>query len=317
MCSERTARERPGGIVAAGPAAVLLVLLLAGCATSVPGTPWPAGSGPAPPAVTAVPQHPSTGPSAFTEPDPATEPPHAAGSEPGTGRPVTAGPAGPPGQAPAGAAGPAAPDAAGQAGAAHPATTVAPVPVPRAPSGAGMPPGARTRPPLAAATPPPDPPPAVTPPAGPGTRRAPSGPRPAPVPPLTSDVVADECLLDGPALAGLLGVAPAVPAANAETRRSDGSRHRSCFAVGGSATVSVNVYTTNRVAPARYVRDAAGARTVTGAGTTAAVLDTVAGPALQLGTARHLVTISVAGRSPTDDQWRAAARAAAAALARR
>jgi hypothetical protein len=143
--------------------------------------------------------------------------------------------------------------------------------------------------------------------------------RPTTAPPaLTSDVLADECLLDEAALTGLLGAAPAVDAAGSEVRRADGTTTRSCFAVGGSSSVAVNVYTTNRTTPARYVRDAAGARPLTGTGdgTQAALLGTVAGPTLQLGTARHLVTIAVAGRTPGDDQWRAAARSAAAALPR-
>lgn len=166
--------------------------------------------------------------------------------------------------------------------------------------------------------------------AGPGAGRArpvspaPGGRVPAPVrapapAPLTADVLADECLLDTGALTALLGTAPAAPATNAEVRRPDGSRARSCFAVGGSASVAVNVYTTNLTTPQGYVRAAAGARPLggTGDGTTAALLETVGGPTLQLAAGRHLVTVSVAGAAPDDPRWQRAARTAAAALAGR
>ncbi|MBP2367346.1 hypothetical protein [Pseudonocardia parietis] len=261
-------------------AAVLTILLglpVAGCAPTVAGTPWPVGQGPARPADASAPAAPGTPPSSFTVPGPATSV------------------------------------------AEHPTTTVAPGPASPEPPGPPAPPTAggttRTVPPAPVevrAAPVPD--------GGHGAEPAPPAPPPTRAPaPLTADVVADECLLDADTLAGLLDATPAVAAANAGTERPDGSRSRACFAVGGSSTVSVNVYTTNRVTPDRYVRDAAGARAVTGTGegTTAALLDTVAGPTLQLGTARHLVTIAVAGRAPSDEQWRTAARTAVAALARR
>ncbi|MFP5073098.1 hypothetical protein ACLFMI_25985 [Pseudonocardia nantongensis] len=141
---------------------------------------------------------------------------------------------------------------------------------------------------------------------------------PVEVAPLTADVLPDECLVRADALAGLLGTAPAAPASNAEVGRPDGSRARSCFAVGGSATVAVNVYTTNLTTPAGHLRAATGSRPLagTGNGTTAALVETVGGPTMQLGTAGHLVTVAVAGRAPSDEQWRAAARSAVAALAR-
>ncbi|MFP5022112.1 hypothetical protein [Pseudonocardia phyllosphaerae] len=98
---------------------------------------------------------------------------------------------------------------------------------------------------------------------------------------------------------------------NALVRRPDGTPARSCFAIGGQATVAVNVYTTNRTTPVRWVRAAPGAHPVGGlrSGVAAAVLETVGGPTLQVGTARRLVTVTVAGRSPDERTWRAVAAA--------
>jgi hypothetical protein len=44
------------------------------------------------------------------------------------------------------------------------------------------------------------------------------------------------------------------------------------------------------------------------------VLDTAAGPTLQVASARFLVTVVVQGREPDDAAWRGAARAALARL---
>ncbi|OLL70859.1 DUF124 domain-containing protein [Pseudonocardia sp. Ae168_Ps1] len=270
MRTERSTGYLPARIVAAGLTGLAAVVLV-GCATTVAGTPWPAGQGPARPAGVAAPVPGPTAtrvpPSSFTEP-----------ASPVTGEPAPA---------------------------------PVPEPAPQTPPPAPVTGATRVVPPVA-----------VGGDGETGGRRPGRGapvPRPATAPPaLTSDVLADECLLDEVALTGLLGTGPAVDAADSEVRRSDGTTTRSCFAVGGSSSVAVNVYTTNRTTPARYVRDAAGARPLTGTGdgTQAALLGTVAGPTLQLGTARHLVTIAVAGRTPSDEQWRAAARSAAAALPR-
>lgn len=266
--TERTAGWRPAGILAGLACLTALAAPgLAGCATTVPGTAWPAGQGPAPPGVSAAVS--PTPPSSFTVPAPRRTGP--AAPEPSPGGPTTTA-----------------------------------VPAPAAPP---VPPTTRVVPPVAV---------------GRGTPERPERPaRPTPgagatAAPLAADVLPNECLLDAAALTGLLGTAPAVPATDADIRRADGSTTRSCFAVGGSSSVSVNVYTTHRVDPPRYVRDAAGARPLTGTGdgATAALIDTIAGPTLQLGTARYLVTIAVAGRSPSDEQWRTAARHAAAALPR-
>ena len=303
MRTERTTGTRPGRVVRTGPAvpAVLVVLMvlavpaLTGCAATVAGTPWPARHGPALPADTAgaLPQAAATPAGSAT---PAPRPVAPTQQRAGPVADPTAPPAGPDAP-PSPSTGPAPP----RTGADRP-----PGPVISTPGPAG--PTTRTVPPTPVAAPRPRPGPGT-----PGRERAPAA--------LTADVVADECLLDAGVLTGLLGAEPAVPATNTATERADGSRSRSCFAVGGSSTVSVNVYRTQRTSPARYVHDAADAADAralggTGARTAAALLDTVAGPTLQLGTARHLVTIAVAGRSPTDGQWRAAARAAAAALAR-
>lgn len=268
------------------------VLALTGCAGPVEGRAWPEGQGPAAPAAAgqdrtpaAEPPSEPAPPTSFTVPGPLTSDPV----------PPELPTAGPPGEAPA-------------------TRTVPPVPVgptTGATDGRTRPPAPRadrSRAPRTAT-------PAVPRAGAPATRAtAPAAPAP-----LTADVLRDECLVPAQQLAGLLGTAPAAPAANAEVARSDGSRARSCFAVGGSATVSVNVYATNLTDPAGYVRAAAGARPLTGTGdgTAAALIETVGGPTLQLGTGRHLVTIAVAGAAPDDAAWQRAARAAVAALALR
>ncbi|MEJ8278085.1 hypothetical protein [Pseudonocardia spirodelae] len=266
-----------GGVGRACALALLLTTVLGGCASTVPGTPWPAGRGPAAPVdPLAAPTTTGGPPTAFTVPGPL----------------------------PTGPSAPSAPTTTPTPAPGRPTTTVLPVPV--------TPDGTRTVPPV---------------PVGGGTATVPDGRArpsaaapaptggtgaPSPAAPLTSDVVADECLLDTASLTGLLGGAPVAPAANAVVTRSDGTRTRACFALADGVTVSVNVYATTRTTPVRYVGSATGAAPLTGvpAGTAAAVLDTVAGPTLQLGTARRLVTVAVAGRTPTPQQWRAAAASA-------
>jgi hypothetical protein len=269
--------------------ATVLAGLLAGCASTVSGTPWPTGRGPAPFSSGAAPTEPSRRPpTSFTVPGPLSNGPLAAPTT--DGRPtvtVPPVPVPPPSGAPSDP-----PD-----GGAGVARTVPPVPVG---DGASRVPDGRVRP-------------------SPGTARATARPAsPAAPTPLTSDVVADECLLDRAALTGLLGEPPVAPAANAVVTRTDGTRTRACFALADGVTVSVNVYTTNRGTPAGYVAGARHGSAVNGlpAGTSATVLDTVAGPTLQLATARHLVTVAVAGRTPSRDRWRAAAVAAVAAAPR-
>lgn len=308
-----------------------VLAVAAGCGTTVEGTPWPEGQGPAVPAGVAVPgdsggrsepsEEAAGPPTSFTEPVPLTEAPPelpttttSPGSpapSPGTSTPPPAPSAGGSGSGGTGSEGPA-PGGSDSGGSgsgsgprpdAEPTRTIAPVPV--APTSEV--PDGRPRP----APGPADRADRAEPPA-PATERA--GPAP-----LTADVLADECLLPTGPLTGLLGAAPAAPPANAEVRRAGGGAARSCFAVGGTSSVSVNVYVTNLTTPAGYVRAAPGARRIdgTGEGTAAVLLETVGGPTLQLGTRDRLVTVAVAGRTPTDAQWRAAATAAVATLAAR
>ncbi len=271
----------------------VLAVLLGGCASTVAGTPWPTGQGPALPSTAAAPVEPTRRPpTSFTVPGPLSNGPLAAPTT--DGRPTTTVP---PVPVPPSSG---LPD--GGDGGDGTARTVPPVPVG---DGASRVPDGRTRPA-------PD-----APRAAPTRAAAPAAPAAAPAP-LTSDVVADECLLDRAALTGLLGGPPVAPATNAVVTRTDGTRTRACFALADGVTVSVNAYTTNRSTPAGYVAAARHGSAVTGrpAGTSATVLDTVAGPTLQLATARYLVTVAVAGRTPSRDQWRAAAVAAAAAVPR-
>ncbi len=165
--------------------------------------------------------------------------------------------------------------------------------------------------------------------------RAPAPPVPAPAPPVTAtppsapptgpsgleaDVLADECLLDTRRLAALLG-GPVRPPEQGLVRRDDGSRSSACYAAATAAdgapapSAAINVYRVRAGPPARFVR-AAGGRALTGAGAAAAVLDTPAGPSLQVAGPRYLVSITVQGREPDDAAWRAAARAALARLPR-
>ena len=78
---------------------------------------------------------------------------------------------------------------------------------------------------------------------------------------------------------------------------------------------AINVYRVRAGTPAEAVR-AAGGRALPGLGEAATLLETAAGPTLQVASPRFLVTLLVQGRSPPDDAWRVAARAALARLPR-
>ncbi|WP_130289951.1 hypothetical protein [Pseudonocardia sediminis] len=147
-----------------------------------------------------------------------------------------------------------------------------------------------------------------------------SGPTPGAAGPLTSDVVPDECLLDARGFGALLGASVPAPANHVVTRPG-GATTRSCFAVATSGspapTASVNVYRVNTGTPVAFLRTATGSRPLTGVGDGAVLVDTVGGPTLQIATPTLLVTIAAAGRTPTDDAWRTAGRAAVASLPRR
>lgn len=135
---------------------------------------------------------------------------------------------------------------------------------------------------------------------------------------LEPDVLPDECLLDAARFAALLGRRVRAPAQSV-VRRGDGSRSSSCYvaAAGGDPAplAAINVYRVRSGTPAQFVRrGAAGGRTLSGVGEAAVVLDTVAGPTLQVASPRFVVTVAVQGREPADAAWRAAARAALARL---
>ncbi|MEQ3552567.1 hypothetical protein WIS52_19000 [Pseudonocardia nematodicida] len=335
-----------GGVVGAGPAAALtltVLLALPACGARIEGTAWPEGQGPAVPpgaATTAAPA-PEGPPTSFRVPGaPAAGSPELGG--PATGDPESGpGPTGAPdgpsprdgaqrdGAQDTGDTGPADGEPAGDEAADGGERADDPSSGGRGPDSSTGTPAPERSPAGPAAPDPPAPgtsgePTRVVPPipvgSSPGKAPAPRTPTaPATPPPLTADVVDDECLLDDAALTGLLGAAPDAPAANGVVARPDGTRIRACFAAGGPATVSVNVYAANRGTPAERVRAAAGARPLSGTadGTVAALLDTVAGTALQVGTARHLITVAVDGHAPSDEAWRTAARAAVARLAGR
>ena len=134
-------------------------------------------------------------------------------------------------------------------------------------------------------------------------------------PTLQSDVLADECLLDAGQFGALLG--RRMRTEQSVVRRDDGTRSTSCYAgaVDGSPAplAALNVYRVHAGTPAEFVR-AAGGRALEGAGEAATVLETAAGPTLQVAGRSFLVTLVVQGRSPPDGAWRAAARAAVARL---
>ncbi len=128
-------------------------------------------------------------------------------------------------------------------------------------------------------------------------------------------MLADECLLDSAQLGALLD--RPVRAAQSVVRRADGTRSTSCHAgvVDGppGPVAAINVYRVRSGTPAEFVR-ASGGRELAGAGGAATLLETVSGPTLQVAGPALLVTLVVQGRSPPDEAWRAAARAALARL---
>lgn len=148
---------------------------------------------------------------------------------------------------------------------------------------------------------------------------APPFTQPGPAPPrsgLDMDVLPDECLLNASEVRELVGTAVRPPEQGG-VRRADGSSSSSCVATTGSEPLAmINVYAVRSGAPVDVVRSGAsgGRRELDGVGEAAAVVDTAAGPALQLATSRYLVTILVAGRTPSDDAWRTAATAALSRL---
>ncbi len=165
--------------------------------------------------------------------------------------------------------------------------------------------------------------PSVEPPTSPPSGR-PTRPPAAPGRPsgVEADVLADECLLDPAQLAALLGT-PVREPEQTVVRRDDGSRSSGCSVTATddpAPLAAINVYRVRTGTPEQFVRaGAVGGRVVGlgGAGRTgraAVVLDTAAGPTLQVAGARFLVTVVVHGRAPADDAWRAAARAALARL---
>jgi hypothetical protein len=173
-----------------------------------------------------------------------------------------------------------------------------------APVAAGAPAPGQTAPPAAAAT---------------GSAVAVSAPtrRTAAVE-LQSDVLPDECLLDAEELRALLGRAVRAPEQTV-VDRDDGSRSSSCYANAAEGyptpLAAINVYRVRSGTPAEFVRAAAPAgRALGGVGEAAALLDTAAGPTLQVAGRAHLVTVVVLGRGPDDDAWRAAGTAALARL---
>jgi hypothetical protein len=134
-------------------------------------------------------------------------------------------------------------------------------------------------------------------------------------PALRSDVLADECLLDAAQFGVLVG--RPVRAEQAEVRRADGTRSTSCYAAAvdepGAPLAAINVYEVRAGTPAEFVR-VAGGRPLSGAGEAATLLETAAGPTLQVASAAFLVTLVVQGPSPPDRAWRTAARSALARL---
>ena len=141
-----------------------------------------------------------------------------------------------------------------------------------------------------------------------------ASPTPARTPALETDVLADECLLDAAQLGALLG--RPVRVEQSVVRRDDGTRSTSCHAGAAKGKpappAAINVYRVRTGTPAEFVRGAGG-RALGGAGEAATLLETAAGPTLQVAGPAFLVTLAVQGRAP-DEAWRAAARAALARL---
>ncbi len=136
-----------------------------------------------------------------------------------------------------------------------------------------------------------------------------AGPRSA----LVADPIPDECLLNASEFGALVGGAVRPPE-EATVDRGDGSRGSSCVVTAGSDPIAmINVYRVRTGTPADYVR-AGGRRLLAGVGEAAAVIDTAAGPTLQVASPAYLVTILVSGHRPADEAWRAAASAALSRL---
>lgn len=154
-------------------------------------------------------------------------------------------------------------------------------------------------------------------PVSPTPTAAPTSPPPGPRSALAADVVDDECLLDAVGFSALLGE-PVLPPEQAEVTRADGSRPTSCVATSTAAQplASINVYQPREGTAAEFVRAGPpqGRRELTGVGEAAALVDTAPGVTLQLAGTRYVVTIAVVDGTPSDDAWRAAARAALDAL---
>ncbi len=141
---------------------------------------------------------------------------------------------------------------------------------------------------------------------------SPSGARSALVP----DPIPDECLLNASEFGALVGGAVRPPE-ETTVDRGDGSRGSSCVVTAGSDPIAmINVYRVGTGTPADYVRagGAGGRRVLADIGQAAVVVDTAAGPTLQLASPTYLVTILVSGRRPAEDAWRAAATAALSRL---
>lgn len=144
------------------------------------------------------------------------------------------------------------------------------------------------------------------------TTPVPAGPRSA----LIVDPIRDECLLNASEF-GLLVGGPVRPPQEVTVDRGDGSTGSSCVVTAGDEPIAmINVYRVRSGTPAGYVRAGgpSGRRVLAGVGQAAAVIDTAAGPTLQLASPAYLVTILVSGRRPADDAWRAAAAAALSRL---
>ncbi|MDN5914591.1 MAG: hypothetical protein L0I76_05705 [Pseudonocardia sp.] len=340
--------ERVRGGVTAAVCATVLAGLTAGCAQPVPGTPFAEGEGP-PAAAAGAGDEPASGtepgssplassPQASSPqgtPSPGVPSPPTSFTVPGTppsgrptvtvqpvpGAPTTRSPM-PVDDPPSGLQAPPAPtillapDASGQyrrtvAPHRSRSATATPGPAPRETASPAAPRSGTPRPAAPRSESPGLPEPNS---AGPGT------PVPGVAGPLTSDVVPDECLLDAKGFGALLGTSVPAPA-NHEVTRPGGATTRSCFATASSgspaATAAVNVYRVNAGAPLAFLRAATGSRPLPGIGDGAVLVDTVGGPTLQIATPRLLVTIAAADRSPSDDAWRAAGRAAVATLQRR
>jgi hypothetical protein len=153
---------------------------------------------------------------------------------------------------------------------------------------------------------------------GPGSAAASAPPSGAAAPRsgLEPDVLADECLLNAAEFGALVGEAVRPPE-QGSVERGDGSSSSSCVATAGTQPLAmINVYRVRAGTPADFVRAGGpgGRRELGGAGDAAAVIDTQAGPTLQLASPRYLVTILVAGRTPSDAAWSTAATAALSRL---